>query len=955
MKLDTFRVGLGRQFSGKPSKTASINFAVDWTPSKATEAELIGHICQGYPFTAQFRDGYRKTSNFICSDFVAADFDGTMTLDEARAVPFIQQYCSFIYTTPSHTDESNRFRAVFLLRETITDPRIWADCLYGLAIRLGSDRSIKDAGRMFFGSPKAQLIQVGGRLPAGEVRKLVNLAEDERSRSRHPAAKDAAICSSLRLETNELVQLKGGTKAELGSLAPNTSVLCPYHADEHPSAFVVRSNSGSNGIHCMTCNATFWTDTGSLYDFYAFDRLVDERRAQDRAKRKTAEQSENPFEAFFPPDPSVIIHQTKFLPALYYQAGITAIKSPKGSGKTEALKAMIEQIEEQRFPPTIAKSDRPASVLLIGHRQSLIKEAANRLGLDCYLDDEEKGAHRKQRYGYAICLDSLHKIAVGGNVSGPPPQYDVVILDESEQVLSHLLSATLRERVGMPAAFASLEFMIRRAKAVYALDADLGLITLHALKDLRSLDWNQGLRIIHNRPLAITDRRTMRVYKSKKDLQNRMLDAIREGKRCFVASNSKATVDVLEELLRKEFGPSLKMVAITSDNSRGKFETNFVQNIQTEFLKTQVLICSPSLGTGIDISFPEGRREVDEVFGFFSSHVNKHTDIDQQLARVRNPGSLSVWFDGSRSNFETNLEVVKRQLALANYVPTALNRLLDDDGNPSFDESDPLLNIAAHVMVAQRSSQNGIFPLFERLRRANGWDCERVEKQPSTSSNRKWKDAQRNIKERRINGILSANELDESAYAELAAKRDRGDQLSKADRFCLERFELERAYGRPVDRQLIEMDNGGLLRRQIAVFRNIFGDPRFAEPLFYQIDSDLKVEKPLSHQPIWYLIATVLVAAGLVKNAALVSTKRIRAEQLQRFKHLLIENRVVIEEILQTPLRSDFTKNPVRQLNVFLGYAGLRLVATKRRQRAGRTNVEYEIDATAAKSMMTFL
>lgn len=88
-----------------------------------------------------------------------------------------------------------------------------------------------------------------------------------------------------------------------------------------------------------------------------------------------------------------------------------------------------------------------------------------------------------------------------------------------------------------------------------------------------------------------------------------------------IASNSKATVEVLEQLIRKEFGSSLKMVVITSDNSRGKFETHFVQNIQTEFLKVQVLICSPSLGTGIDISFPEGRCEVHEVFGFFSPHV----------------------------------------------------------------------------------------------------------------------------------------------------------------------------------------------------------------------------------------------------------------------------------------------------------------------------------------------
>lgn len=951
----TFKFGLNRHFTGKPSKTATINYAINWEPSEVTAEELIAHIRQGFAFTAQFRDSYRKTANFICSDFVAADFDGTMTLDEAQALPFVRQHCSFLYTTPSHTTDHHRFRAVFLLDETITDAKVWADCLYGLAIRLGSDRSIKDAGRMFFGSPDCEVIQIGGRLPAHEVDKLTILAHDERSRSRHPSALGAAIASSLKLGADQRVRTKDGKVMELEKLAPNTSVACPYHADEHPSAFVVRSNRGSNGIHCMACNATFWKDSGSPpYDFSVFERLVDDRRAKDNAERQVLEQDDNPFVAFFPPGPNVSVLQTKFLPPLDYRAGITVIKSPKGSGKTEALAALIDQIRKDQFPAKTAKVERPKSVLLIGHRQSLIKEAANRLGLECYLDDEDKGTHRRRRYGYAICLDSLHKIAMGAKGT-PPSQYDVIILDESEQVISHLLSETLRDRVGMPAAFASLEFMIRRAKAVYTLDADLGLITLHAMRDLRPDDWGGALRIIYNQPQVVTERRLMKVFQSKKDLQNRMLDAIREGKRCFIASNSKATVELLEQLIRKEFGSSLKMVAITSDNSRGKFETHFVQNIQTEFLKVQVLICSPSLGTGIDISFPDGRCEVHEVFGFFSPHVNKHTDIDQQLARVRNPGAVSVWFDAGGSNYETSLDVVRRQLALANFVPTAINGLLDDDGNPSFNEADPLLNIAAHVMVAQRSSQNKIVSLFERLRQSNGWEIVKVEKLPTVTSDRKWKDAQQDLKERRIQGILEARELDDSEYIELAADRDKGAKLTKADRFALERYDLRKTYNRPIDRRLIEMDRGGALRYQIEIYRKLFSDQRFAEPLFDQIADTIEAGKPLVNQPLWTLVATIMVATGLVKNAGLVTTKKIRAENLERFKRLLTENRVMIEETIKSPLRADYLKNPVKQLNVFLGFTGLKLVATKRKQQAGQANIEYKLDPITVNVMTSFL
>ncbi len=87
----------------------------------------------------------------------------------------------------------------------------------------------------------------------------------------------------------------------------------------------------------------------------------------------------------------------------------------------------------------------------------------------------------------------------------------------------------------------------------------------------------------------------------------------------------------------------------------------------------------------------------------------------------------------------------------------------------------------------------------------------------------------------------------------------------------------------------------------------------------------------------------------------LVSTKKVRAEDLERFKRLLNDNRVMIEETLKAPLRMDFAKNPVRQLNVFIGFAGLKLIATKRRQQAGQANIEYALDPTSVKFMNSFL
>ena len=126
-------------------------------------------------------------------------------------------------------------------------------------------------------------------------------------------------------------------------------------------------------------------------------------------------------------------------------------------------------------------------------------------------------------------------------------------------------------------------------------------------------------------------------------LREELISSIQSGKRCFVTSNSKKQIKVLAEILREKCGSSLKMKVITSDNSQDPAEIDFLQNVCEEILKIQVLMYSP-LSEPVNITFPDpqcleesGLCKVDRVFGFFYPKVNTHTDMDQQLWRVRNP------------------------------------------------------------------------------------------------------------------------------------------------------------------------------------------------------------------------------------------------------------------------------------------------------------------------------
>jgi hypothetical protein len=154
-------------------------------------------------------------------------------------------------------------------------------------------------------------------------------------------------------------------------------------------------------------------------------------------------------------------------------AAIVGIRAPKGFGKTKALEQAL--------------ADRP-QVLAVTHRRSLGAAMASRLGLiwrndtdtalgRTLLADGEVIAGLPSRY--CLCVDSLLAIK--------PEAFKgaVLVLDECEQLLSHLLtSSTCREQRGL--LIQRLQAIVANASQVIALDADLSDSTLQWLQQARA-------------------------------------------------------------------------------------------------------------------------------------------------------------------------------------------------------------------------------------------------------------------------------------------------------------------------------------------------------------------------------------------------------------------------------------------------------------------------------------
>ncbi len=118
-----------------------------------TPKEIAQTVQQGYAICCSLFNKVRLIENFKYSELIAIDIDDSLTLDKALASKFVQNYCSLIYTTSSHTPEKHKFRLIFKLEKGISDPVEYKKTYQYLADMFkGADPHCKDVCRIFFGS-----------------------------------------------------------------------------------------------------------------------------------------------------------------------------------------------------------------------------------------------------------------------------------------------------------------------------------------------------------------------------------------------------------------------------------------------------------------------------------------------------------------------------------------------------------------------------------------------------------------------------------------------------------------------------------------------------------------------------------------------------------------------------------------------------------------------------------
>lgn len=949
--------------------------ANEWENIEISIDDFIKSVAHdGYAFCAQLHAS-RSSKNFKLTNLVSIDVDAGTTIKEVLEDEFARRHLTFYYTTVNHTVEENRFRLGFLLDKDLTDPAEYVAIKRALGLKFCGDPSTYDAARISYGNRSAAYELFNGHLSSNVITELI-----ETGRTAPTISKTDSITgdfntgtrrSKSKLPRDFQVTTKTGLLTRLIDLNQKTQIHCEFHKDHHASAFTNKNELGSTYMHCIVCCTTWWVESEKeeaidTQNDFEFVNVIKEIRNQVRLRADSRVFPSHITTKKFPllGKSSIQLVNQQYLEIDGLNNGLTLIRSPKGSGKTESLTDIIRNLVVSNKFRTLedienVDSDEPPrsytsnyKILLIGHRQALIRQLCNRLGLNCYLDDEDFSFQevrlRKKRYG--VCLDSLWKVR--------DIDYDLIIIDECEQILAHLLSDTMKRRESI---YAMLRYVISSASNVVALDADLGWTSYLTLVEMRGI--TSPMTAKQNLLWLIINEYTppnspIEIYSSKSDLIGRMMMDVADGKKLFVAANSKRLIERLHAAIREQFGENISF-AITSANSRTDEAQNNIKNFTNTYKNFNVVLCSPSLGTGIDITFEEHEEVVDCCYGFFESLINTHLDIDQQIRRVRHPKNVRVWISPRTFDFETEFGVINRQLLVDQVIANTFIGFAPMTREQIYNEHDPFLTLATHIVSNIRRSQNNLKKNFIEYKIKSGWTPTLIEKDIAYADQGKafLSLGKKLDDDAFVEMILSSKPIAKDQFDQIKEALDDDSYLPEENYWSFRRMCLEAFYQQPLDKEIIRSDDRGGLRERYKLFAAVTNPDHIAD-INEQINEKYsKSGKTIpfdrikeSHAKV-ALIHTLLSSTPLFRSGHFDLTSIYTLSDLSEFIKTCKKLSRYIEGQFNHPVRLDLSSKPTTQLHWFLKMVGLTTICASKKN--GKNKIyQYMVNPDSYNTMI---
>lgn len=183
--MQRYNLSISTDFVGKLEDREMYKAAI-LHPASMTIDEIADHlavrghaICCAELKTNNAGVCRRQIANFVGAQLFGVDVDFGAPFEELKMNAFLRQYAAFAYTTASHTDDQPRYRIIFALQRPETEPERYKRLVSIIADKFAGDANARDAVRIWYGSPNAQLITFGQTMAVDDVTRFLEEHQDE--------------------------------------------------------------------------------------------------------------------------------------------------------------------------------------------------------------------------------------------------------------------------------------------------------------------------------------------------------------------------------------------------------------------------------------------------------------------------------------------------------------------------------------------------------------------------------------------------------------------------------------------------------------------------------------------------------------------------------------------------------------------------------------------------------
>lgn len=491
----------------------------------------------------------------------------------------------------------------------------------------------------------------------------------------------------------------------------------------------------------------------------------------------------------------------------YELAPTLAVLAQMKLGKTKAVRRYLDA----HFP---ADGLETKVVRFVTFRQTFSRSLAEAFP-DFVLYSDVQGDLDQARHPRLIVqVESLHRLKMAAH----PEPVDLLVLDEAESILAQFNSGLHRH---FNAAFAIFQWMLKTARHVVCMDANLGDRTYRTLLRMRPahpphFHWNRFAR-------AADD-----VYRFTADQGawlERLHAALREGKRVVLPTNSLTEAKAYEEALRREF-PKKKVMLYSSETAPSEKARHF-GDVHTYWSGLDALIYTPTCSAGVSYEL----EHFDVLFGYFCDASCDVETCRQMLGRVRNIRTREhyICLRATGAALPTTIDDIRRLVydkragLYRSVEDTALQYEYEPDGTISYYESDYFHLWLETVRVGNLSRNEFARRFIDQVADTGARIEVLAGTEPAAGAAllTSHREAREDLKAARCEAVAAAADLTPEEASQVREALQAQQDVDPANRLAYEKYQLRDAYawhGRPLDPDFVAAYQNVDARR---VYRNL--------------------------------------------------------------------------------------------------------------------------------------